>query len=317
LIDIANPNSSRVNLISLPNASLNRDRTIAVGPDNWVYYCLPADCNACLYSEPVASIWKFNPEANFTNLNITRVTNGTHNSLGLVWDQYDGLWFLDQGRTFNSSEVLGTPCELNRLAYSSFTDYGFPYCYGGGDALFSDPEFGSVDCLNYQEAYFNLDSDAAPTSALIYQGGSFGAPIGQFHTVLMVEFGTNVNAGHRVTYVDLDDNGAYSYQTFIDGWTSEGKAWGQPYGIAPYANGGIVLSDFQNGLIYLVTYDTGKYALDFALSVLVFLVFTALVLVAVFFLRRYYKRQGLKPTVDFDSDIQGLSKSGEQRRLLK
>jgi hypothetical protein len=41
-------------------------------------------------------------------------------------------------------------------------------------------------CTDYQEAYFNLDTDAMPTSALLYSGGAFGAPIGNEHSVLMV-----------------------------------------------------------------------------------------------------------------------------------
>jgi glucose/arabinose dehydrogenase len=62
--------------------------------------------------------------------------------------------------------------------------------------------------------------------------------------------------GYRISLVTMKNDKATGYEPFATGWLDEvaQKAWGRPVDVLVLADGSMLVSDDQAGVIYRITY---------------------------------------------------------------
>lgn len=61
-------------------------------------------------------------------------------------------------------------------------------------------------------------------------------------------------SGYRISQVTVKNGKAVRYRPFIEGWSGNGKPWGQPIDIEFLTDGSMLISDDQAGVIYRLNY---------------------------------------------------------------
>jgi glucose/arabinose dehydrogenase len=224
---------------------------IAFGPDGKLYVPVGAPCNICLSEDAIyASVTRINADGSGREI----FANGVRNSVGFTWHpETKEMWFTDNGR-----DMLGEnspPCELNRAPRAGM-HFGYPFCHGG---TIKDPEFGSKrPCGDFTVPAQNLGPHVAPLGLKFYTGDQF--PAEYRNQLFIAEHGSwnrSRKIGYRVTLVRVKDNTtATSYEPFASGWLDEStdKAWGRPVDVLVMADGSLLISDDQAGVIYRIVY---------------------------------------------------------------
>jgi len=222
-------------------------RYIDFGPDGKLYIALGAPCNVC-ERDGFANISRMNPDGTSQEV----FAYGIRNSVGFTWHpDTKELWFTDNGR-----DMLGDntpPGELNRAPIAGL-HFGFPYCHGGD---VPDPEFGDKrDCSEFEAPAQKLGPHVAPLGVIFYTGDMF--PAMYRNQVLIAEHGSwnrSRKIGYRVSLVRMEDGAPSAYEVFADGWLQDEEVSGRPVDLLQLADGSLLLSDDQNGLIYRISYS--------------------------------------------------------------
>ena len=222
-------------------------RYIDFGPDGKLYIALGAPCNVC-ERDGAANISRMNPDG--TGMEV--YAEGIRNSVGFTWHPETGdLWFTDNGRDMLGDDL--PPGELNRAPIAGL-HFGFPYCHGGD---VPDPEFGSErDCSEFEAPAQKLGPHVAPLGVIFYTGDMF--PSEYRGQVLIAEHGSwnrTQKIGYRVSLVRMEDGVASGYEVFADGWLRGEEVSGRPVDLLQLADGSLLVSDDQNGLIYRIFYS--------------------------------------------------------------
>ena len=221
---------------------------IAFGPDGYLYVPVGAPCNIC---EPdrdrYANIMRMKPDGSALEV----YARGIRNSVGLAFEPGSGaLWFTDNGRDMLGDDV--PPDEINR-APAKGLDFGYPYCHGGSVA---DPEFGGKrPCSEFIAPVQRLGAHVAPLGLLFYGGSMF--PAEYRGRLLVAEHGSwnrSRKSGYRVMMATIEGGKVTRYEPFIQGWLDGESSWGRPVAFAEMADGSVLLSDDQSGVIYRITY---------------------------------------------------------------
>ncbi len=230
---------------------------IAFGPDGKLYVPVGAPCNIC---EPDPDRYATITRLDVASGNIEIVARGVRNSVGFDWQPHSGeLWFTDNGRDWLGDDA--PPDELNRVSQPG-QHFGYPYCHGGSVA---DPEFGSARrCSEFVPPVQNLGAHVASLGMRFYTGTQF--PERYRNAVFIAEHGSwnrSRKNGYRVSVVRLQGNRAVSYEPFVSGWLTGGRAneeraWGRPADVLVMPDGSLLVSDDQAGAIYRVHY-LGKH----------------------------------------------------------
>src|SRR5689334_24233411 len=110
-------------IASLPEGGRHPNRTLAFGPDGWLYVSVGSTCNACKERDPEsATILRMRDDGSSRTI----FARGLRNTIGFGWHpETNAMWGVDNG-----SDWLGddTPREeLNLLVDGG--DYGWPYLY--------------------------------------------------------------------------------------------------------------------------------------------------------------------------------------------
>ena len=225
---------------------------IDFGPDGLLYVPVGAPCNICLSKNPVfASIQTLDVHAQ-TPIAQT-FASGVRNSVGFTWHPTTGhLWFTDKGRGMLGDDL--PPCELN-VASERGQHFGYPYIHASSIA---DPEFGDkLGQLKTTAPILELGPHVAPLGVEFYTGKQF--PAAYKHQLFIAEHGSwnrsqsAGHTGHRISIAKRTAQGL-EYETFIDGWLDDNKAWGRPTDILELADGSLLISDDKANVIYRVSY---------------------------------------------------------------
>ena len=196
---------------------------IDFGPDGLLYVPVGAPCNNCLSNNPVfASIQTLDVQA--PTLNPQTFASGVRNSVGFTWHpSTNHLWFTDNGRDMLGDDL--PPCELN-VASQRGQHFGYPFVHARSIA---DPEFGDkLGQLQTTAPILELGPHVAPLGIEFYTGNQF--PAAYKHQLFIAEHGSwnrsqsAGHTGHRITIAKRTDQGL-DYETFIDGWLDNNKAW--------------------------------------------------------------------------------------------
>ena len=243
------PQEPQVVFDGFPKNRAHGWKFIRFGPDGRLYVPVGAPCNVCLSQDPVfATITRMKPDGGDFEI----FASGVRNSVGFDWHPQTGeLWFTDNGRDWMGDDL--PPDELNR-AEAKGLHFGFPFCHGG---VVPDPEFGTEQsCRQYTAPAARLGPHVAALGMRFYTGSMF--PKNYLNQVFIAEHGSwnrSHKIGYRVTRVTLNDNRVVDYRPFAQGWLMGENAWGRPVDVEVMADGSLLVSDDQNGIIYRISYE--------------------------------------------------------------
>ncbi|MEZ2414302.1 sorbosone dehydrogenase family protein [Muriicola sp. E247] len=226
---------------------------IAFGPDDKLYVPVGAPCNICdstSADQRFASITRMDPDGSNREI----YAHGVRNTVGFTWHPETGeLWFTDNGRDMMGDDI--PPCELNRVSEAG-QHFGYPFCHGG---TVKDPEFGDLrPCSDFVAPVQPLNAHVAPLAVKFKSGSMF--PENYNNVALIAEHGSwnrSKKSGYRISMVELKDNEAVSYKSFIEGWLDEEtqEQFGRPVDLLFLEDGSLLISDDYGDAIYRVTYD--------------------------------------------------------------
>ena len=233
---------------ALPTHDHHGWKSIAFGPDGWLYVPVGSPCNVCEVEPPFGTILRM--RADGTDVDV--YASGIRNSVGFDWHPVTAaLWFSDNGRDWMGDNL--PPGELNRASEAGL-HFGFPYIHGGD---VTDPDYGRQHKpADYTPPAHKLDAHVAPLGIEFYVGKQFPA---EFHHALFVaEHGSwnrSRKVGYRVMVARVSEEGrVLSYEPFVTGWLQGEANWGRPVDIEIMPDGSMLISDDQKGAVYRISY---------------------------------------------------------------
>ncbi|WP_346837491.1 PQQ-dependent sugar dehydrogenase [Microbulbifer sp. SAOS-129_SWC] len=229
-------------------------KTIAMGPDGWIYLSSGSSCNVCIEDNPRrATIMRFRPDGS----DLQVYASGLRNSVGFDWSPKDGaLYATDNGRDWLGDNF--PPCELNRIERGAF--YGWPYANGN---RVPDPDFGvnagediEEKIANSRPPVFSFPAHNAPLGITFLR--SQAQPATYRDAALVALHGSwnrSTKDGYKVVSLHWDEHGAIHQRDFLWGFLSADRqtVYGRPVDIAEDTEGHIYVSDDYAGAIYRVT----------------------------------------------------------------
>ncbi|WP_266065776.1 PQQ-dependent sugar dehydrogenase [Microbulbifer thermotolerans] len=228
-------------------------KTIAMGPDGWIYLSSGSTCNVCEEKDPRrATIMRFKPDGSDFEIYAT----GLRNSVGFDWSPRDGgLYATDNGRDWLGDDF--PPCELNLIEKGAF--YGWPYA--NGDRI-PDPDFGVNGTQKVKE---KIAASRPPVHQFAAHNAPLGItflrsptqPAGYRDAALVALHGSwnrSTKDGYKVVSLHWDEHGNIYQKDFLWGFLAEdGEAvYGRPVAIVEDSAGNIYISDDYAGAIYRV-----------------------------------------------------------------
>ena len=236
---------------SFPSEEHHGWKYIAFGPDGKLYVPVGAPCNICNDSEKdkrFASITRMNADGSGLEV----YAHGIRNSVGFAWHpQTKELWFTDNGR-----DELGDDMPADELNIASQKDehFGYPYCHAG---VIPDPEFGKgKNCGDYKAPASTLTPHGAALGMKFNTGSMF--PEQYKNQIFIAEHGSwnrSKPIGYRIMVATIDGNAVTGYKPFIEGWLTNGEAWGRPVDVLFRKDGSMLISDDHANAVYRVTYQ--------------------------------------------------------------
>jgi glucose/arabinose dehydrogenase len=224
-------------------------KTIAFGPDGWLYVPVGAPCNVC-EADPdrYALISRIRPDG--TGYEV--VARGVRNSVGFDWHpETKDLWFNDHGRDMLGDDLPS--CELNRASRAG-QHFGFPHCHQGDTP---DPEFGGKRaCSEFVPPAWKQGGHVAPDGLRFYTGDQF--PPAYRNRLFVAQHGSwnrSKKSGYRIMMATLEDGKTVSaFEPFAEGWLENEQAWGRPVDILAMPDGSLLVSDDAAGAVYRIRY---------------------------------------------------------------
>jgi len=246
---LAKPPKADVIYSQLPSDKHHGWKYLAFGPDGKLYTAVGAPCNICLPEKPIyTSLVRLNKDGSEFEI----LARGIRNSVGFDWQpKTNKLFFTENGRDYLGDDL--PPDELN-LWSEKGQHFGYPYCHAG---TIVDPMLaGKKKCEQFVAPVWKFKAHKAPLGMKFYTGNQFPQ---RFKNQLLVAQHGSWNRskphGYRIVLVKFKLGLPVSEQSFITGWlTKDEKVLGRPTDILQMADGSILISDDQLGVVYRVTY---------------------------------------------------------------
>lgn len=233
----------------LPSDKHHGWKYLRFGPDGKLYSAIGAPCNICKPDKPYGSLFRLNPDGSQFEI----IAEGVRNSVGFDWQPETNILFFNE----NGRDWLGDnlpPEELNQWSKPG-EHFGYPYCHAGE---IPDPEFGKgKNCRDYVAPAWKYKAHNAPLGMRFYRGEAFPAGYrNQLFVALHGSWNRTKPDGYRISLVRFKNSKPVSEEAFVDGWLQgDGSVLGRPVDILEMPDGGLLVSDDQNGLIYKVEYQ--------------------------------------------------------------
>ena len=271
----------RVLLDDLPDAGQHPSRTLAFGPDGWLYLSVGSTCNNCRETNAEsATLLRMRPDGTGREV----VAQGLRNTIGFGWHPRTGvLYGFDHGSDFQGDDE--PPEELNAIVPNKH--YGWPYCWGQRQVtrfqVNEPPQTTKADfCPTTEAPVLQYTAHAAPIGFVFYTGTQFPqAYRGDAFVAFRGSWNRSQPSGYNVVRVRFDESGRpVGTEDFATGWlmtqppahaAQPGPAatpdecakaarpaqFGRLAGLAQARDGSLLLAEDQNGVIYRLRY-TGR-----------------------------------------------------------
>ena len=230
-------------------------RVCRFGPDGKLYVAIGQPHNVPTPQQQafdekwgLGAIWRMNADGSGREV----FASGIRNSVGFDFDPADGvLWFTD-----NQVDRMGDdipPGEINRAPIAGL-NFGFPW-YGGGHVRTREwahetPPPGVVFPEVEEVAH------AADLGMIFYRGSRFPAVWRGIFSAQHGSWDRSVPIGARVMFTPVKDGKARASVAFAQGWnTGRTPYLGRPVDVAETPDGGLLVSDDQEGAVYRIVYE--------------------------------------------------------------
>jgi len=229
-------------------------RVCRVGPDQRLYitigqrYNVPPPQKLDLYNAwGIGGIVRYRLDGTAREV----FARGIRNSVGLDFNPTDGtLWFTD-----NQVDGMGDDVPVGEINHAARAgqNFGFPW-YGGGHTRTKEyanttPPDGVVFPTVEEVAH------AADLGIIFYRGSTFPKPWRGIYSAQHGSWDRSVPVGARVMFTPIENDSAGKSQPFAEGWNQgDGSYLGRPVDVAELADGSLLVSDDQNGVLYRIAY---------------------------------------------------------------
>ncbi len=225
-------------------------RTVVFGADGRMYVSIGSTCNICEEkSDDRAAVVRF--DADGSNRRI--FAKGLRNAVGMAVHPRTGeIWVTQNERDNLQPEKEDLPPEeINILADGS--DYGWPYCHSDG---VPNPEFNDGPrCAGTVPPALKMQAHSAPLG-ITFLDRATQLPADVRGDALVAFHGSwnrNAPTGAKVVRIRVKEGKPTGYEDFLTGWQdADGKRWGRPVDVLVHADGSVLISDDQAGVIYRV-----------------------------------------------------------------
>ncbi|WP_372810646.1 sorbosone dehydrogenase family protein [Litorivivens sp.] len=231
-------------LSGLPGGGNHWAKSIAQGPDGWLYFNVGSSCNVCIEADTRrGTLMRMKPDGSNAEIYAT----GLRNATGFDWAPWNkALYAADISR-----DLLGDDYpvdELNLVVENGF--YGWPYVNAYGDP---DPDYGQQlpAGLDPKDPLLGIPAHTTPLGLHFVKHETLRKAFPR--SALMALHGSWNRSeldGYRLEQVIWNLDGSLQTKTLIDGfWTGETLV-GRPVDIAEDSQGSLYLSDDYAGAIY-------------------------------------------------------------------
>jgi glucose/arabinose dehydrogenase len=247
---------------TLPDAGQHPNRTIGFGPDGMLYITVGSTCNACAEPNPEsATMLRAQPDGSGREV----LAEGLRNTIGFGWHPVSGeLWAMDHGSDARGDEQ--PPEELNRI--NADTHYGWPWCFADKqpDIYLPAPPPAGIGlqpfCQSTVGPVLTYTAHAAPIGMTFYSGEQFPDEyVNDAFIAMRGSWNRMPPVGYEVVRLHFDEDGQpVEFEPFLTGFLIEEELAniGRIAGIAVAADGSLLISEDQNGVIYRVSYSGGQ-----------------------------------------------------------
>lgn len=225
-------------------------RTLIFSPD-WqkLYVSIGSSCNVCFETDARrATIMQYNPDGSAGQI----FAQGLRNAVGLAFRPgADQLWATNNGRDQLGDDL---PPDTIQIVHQG-QDFGWPGCHAGRIA---DPEYGSSgSCKAVAPPAVELQAHSAPLGLAFYTGAQFPTQYqGNLFVALHGSWNRSQPTGYKIVRIQFfDGNRPGPVQDFATGWLQDDSAWGRPVDLITAADGSLLVSDDEGGIIYRITYN--------------------------------------------------------------
>jgi len=240
-----------------PTGELN-DRTIAFGPDGWLYESVGSNCNDCQETtSESATIVRMRPDGTRREV----FASGLRNTIGFAWQPgADELYGWDNGVDGRGDN--DQPEELNRIERGR--NYGWPYVLGNGELNHSrTPPHGTLEDWDRKSVRPALiyTAHSASMQMLFYTGSQFPHEYrGDAFATMHGSWNRDPPSGYEIVRVHFRGGRPVSVRPFVTGFLAHTgtRSWARfarPFGLAQMPDGSLLMGDDQNGILYRITYS--------------------------------------------------------------
>ncbi len=243
----------------LPPGGRHPNRTIAFGPDGWLYITVGSTCNCCIEKNPEsAAIIRVREDGSGRTIFAT----GLRNTLGFGWHPLSReMYGMDNGSDGLGDEIPHE--ELNRLEEGRH--YGWPFVYDMGEVIKLKTYPKGFDrkawLARSTSPVLLYTAHTAPLQMAFYTGSQFPEEYRNDAFVAMHgSWNRKPPAGYEVLRVKFTSDGKpMEFKPFLTGFLvdKDGSPWtfGRPAGIAIGKDGSLLVGCDKTGVIYRIHYE--------------------------------------------------------------
>ena len=231
-------------LSGLPGGGNHWAKSLALGPDGWLYFNVGSSCNVCIEKDARrGTLMRVRPGGSEAEI----YARGLRNATGFDWAPWDGaLYAADISRDLLGDEYPVD--ELNLIVEGGF--YGWPYVNDFGDV---DPDLGAQLPANVSpiDPILGIPAHTTPLGLHFLRHPEL---VETFPRSALVALHGSWNRseldGYRLERIQWHHDGSLAREILVNGFWNGEELFGRPVDIAEDSLGNLYLSDDYAGAVY-------------------------------------------------------------------